>query len=504
MENRFDDNEFEHFLHDETKQHRMYPSEKIWRNIHKELHPPKAWPALTFISLFIISLLTISTILNNHPAQPFFNISANTASQEKITSDKKEKVEYTAELFAKNITLETFSLIKAKAKEEELQAFVDLIAAENPSVAIVPNIAKAEIVLYEPNVPEERKIAEGADRELANNGNAVEKEIKKRLDSKLAVSSYIIESISTTTEAAPSFSQGTTGLVKNNTLSTSAELQKTAKKNSLFKKPVDDNPTEVDYNAYQVPSLTKKKASKFEYQFYITPSISYRKLEDDKKRNDYQRSSTATTGPTALNYTVNVNDVVRHKPAMGTEVGFGAMYKLTKSLKLKTGFQFNVRQYYIDAFSNSTGLATIAIVSNDRLDTITQYSNFSNTNGYKESQLDNKLYQVSVPIGLQWDFLQTKHLGLSIGGSLQPTVTLNKTLYIISTDYKVYTDGTPFLRRWNINSSAELDITYKVGKVKWYLGPQIRYQHLPTYTDKYPIKEYRLDYGLKIGFTKSL
>ena len=37
MENNNFDNSLEEFLQKETSQHRMYPSDHIWRNIHKAL-----------------------------------------------------------------------------------------------------------------------------------------------------------------------------------------------------------------------------------------------------------------------------------------------------------------------------------------------------------------------------------------------------------------------------------------------------------------------------------
>ena len=68
MRNKYyQDDEFEQFLQDEVKQHRMYPSDHIWKNIRTQVHGYRAWPALTFISLFIITALTLSTLLNNHP-----------------------------------------------------------------------------------------------------------------------------------------------------------------------------------------------------------------------------------------------------------------------------------------------------------------------------------------------------------------------------------------------------------------------------------------------------
>ncbi len=498
MENLYNDNEFEQFLKDETKQHRMYPSDKIWRNIHQELHPKKAWPALTIFGLFIISALTISTILNNHPAEPTLNISKPpTATNETVSANKN--ISYQEQLFSNNITTRTLTLLKEKAREEEMAAYEDWLSEESPLVATVPNIAKSEVVLYEPHIIDANKASENIDKLIAVGNKNIEKEIKRRLMDNAPSSSIAVNNINKESGA-----QEVVAVQRNNKLSI-ASLQDRIKTRSLFKKSIDDNPAFEEGNIYQLPSLLSKQGpSKLDFQVYITPSISYRKLVDDKERNNYSGRTSPTSGPTALNYNVNVNDVVRHKPAMGTEVGLGVMYRLTKRLKLKSGIQFNIRQYYIDGYSTNTKLATIAIVSNNKLDTITQYSSFSNTNGYKESQLDNKLYQISMPVGLQWDFFQRRHLGFSVGGSIQPTLTLNKNLYIISTDYKLYTDGTPFLRRWNVNSSAELNITYKVGATKWYFGPQVRYQHLPTYTEKYPIKEYRLDYGLKIGFTKSL
>ena len=55
MDNKEYLDEFEQFLQEEVKQHRMYPSDHIWKNIRVQMHGYKAWPALTFISLFIIT-----------------------------------------------------------------------------------------------------------------------------------------------------------------------------------------------------------------------------------------------------------------------------------------------------------------------------------------------------------------------------------------------------------------------------------------------------------------
>ncbi len=55
--------EFDEFLQNGVEGHRMYPADQIWRNIQKEIHGDGRWPALTYISIFIISALVFSTLM---------------------------------------------------------------------------------------------------------------------------------------------------------------------------------------------------------------------------------------------------------------------------------------------------------------------------------------------------------------------------------------------------------------------------------------------------------
>jgi len=298
--------------------------------------------------------------------------------------------------------------------------------------------------------------------------------------------------------------QSSNSLVSDNKSSSTRKPRAT--KND-FHSGITNNEEDPNVNNYlnefgYQPKLKKRVKSKVELQFYVTPSISYRKLEDDEIRLLYSSTPTTTTSPSnssplAQNLT-NVNNIVRHTPALGMELGAGLLFSLSSNIKLTTGLQINERQYYIDA-SQSSNIATIAIIRNNRLDSVQFLSTYSNSRGFNNIKIDNKLYQLSIPLGLQWDFIHGKRLGISFGASIEPTITLNKNVYMISTDYKYYANGASFFRKLNFNTSVDLNFTYQVGDLKWYLGPQIRYQHLPTYTDIYPIKEYRWDYGLKIG-----
>ncbi len=253
--------------------------------------------------------------------------------------------------------------------------------------------------------------------------------------------------------------------------------------------PKLDNIKLPNFQNHKKATATKEILRKLEYELYTTPSISYRSLAQDEVGSRYSSSS--------------INNQVSQKAGLGTELGLSLRYQVSKDITLKTGVQFNIRQYYIDAYQSS-GLATIDVFQNNKLDSINVASKYSNGSGLIDTKLTNRLYQVSIPIGLEWKVLETKHIGFNLGVSIQPTYSLNKNVFIISTDYKYYASGESLFRKWNINSSINANFTYTHNKSTFFIGPQIRYQHLPTYVDKYPIKEYRVDYGVRVGIIRPL
>ncbi|TXT29495.1 MAG: hypothetical protein FD136_1847 [Chitinophagaceae bacterium] len=253
--------------------------------------------------------------------------------------------------------------------------------------------------------------------------------------------------------------------------------------------------------------LPWKKLSKVGFQFYITPSKSYRTLSDAEVKQFIQPLTAPSAGtqnvPMGLNYSASVNDIVRHSPATGLELGFAALYNITSSIKFKAGVQLNVRQYHIETFKTvNSNPSTIALINNNGVQTINLLSPYNNNAGYKSEQLDNRTYQVSIPIGVQWEIIKGNRMGLNAEASVQPTYSINNSTYLLSTDYKNYTDGNGFMRKWNINTAAGINISYKSGSNLWQIGPQIRYQHLPSYTNQYPIKEHLMDYGIRLGITR--
>ncbi|MES2372306.1 MAG: hypothetical protein V4557_06990 [Bacteroidota bacterium] len=485
MDNKFyQDDELEQFLQEEVKQHRMYPSDHIWKNIRTELHGYRAWPALTFISLFIITALTISTLLNNHPDKPLTALVSTPQLQNKTVNAGNDATaetttpanDYFQKIAPAQLTAETFAFIKEEAAVEAL--ITRNTAIDDAAVPV--------------------KTAITTER---SNTNYTAKLINKTPAVSHASLQYTLTAAGATVPE-----ETTTGPVANTLPLEKITEQPAAdqlKKPEMMHASVDEFLRDFDY----VRSVPKPRNSKFGFQFYVTPSTSYRRLSDEKVKEVIQPSVSVATAsvPLSSNYSTDVNDVVRHRPAMGFEIGFAVLYNMGGRLKFKTGVQLNVRQYYIETFQSRTNdLASLSLINYKGVETINFYSPYNNNTGYKKTELDNKVYQLSIPIGLQWDVIQGRHFGINTEASVQPTMTLNNNTYLLSTDYKHYADGGDFIRKWNINTSVGLNLTYKTGASSWQIGPQIRYQHLPTYSNLYPIKEYLMDYGVRLGFTHQI
>ena len=462
--NRGNRNEmFEVLLKKEAANFRMYPSEKVWDNLRDEIQPKTKWPALITIFVSIVLALTISTIIN----YPVEKVGTNkVVSLVSIKSEPNKNINISTPVFL----AQNFYNKKIVAKNIDSKIITEKVKniQSNSNIEIEKNLV---IENHQNNFElVETKFNDGILKENLEKLNVeqVLRESKQQLENNLVVSEKNID---------------VSNFIKNEITTTQVK--------------VNLNENGLDFKTKK----TKSWNNKWSIQYYVTLSNSYRTLDDDKSRSNY---TSTLTDRIALNK--NVNDVVIHKPLLGAEIGGAVLYKLTKNLYLKAGIQFDIRQYNIDAF-NAYGAANISYINNNQLNTYSAISgfstNFENALGAKTS-LQNKLYELSIPVGLEWNVVDGHKWGLSLTGSLQPTVALNRSNYIVSTDYKYYTDASPFFRRYNINANTGMYFTLKTKNLKWFLGPQVRFQQLPTYNDLYPIKEYRIDYGVKIGFTKPL
>ena len=140
--------ELEEFLQDEINDHRMYPSDQIWRNIQAEVHGPQTWPALTFISLFIISALTVATLLNNHPNQKAGKLVAlkNLNNKKPVTENQTPVSSDFNAISTEQVTASTI----AQIEQQRLKADVDNMVSEAPVIPM--HFLKEEVKKSYPEV----------------------------------------------------------------------------------------------------------------------------------------------------------------------------------------------------------------------------------------------------------------------------------------------------------------------------------------------------------------
>ena len=447
MEKRNQLDAFEEFILDEVNEHKMYPSGRVWDNIRTEVQGNKSWPALTIIALTVLVALTVSTFIATQKSAPVMLTSNRLKPKNTTNSIEKPFTTYhsSAQILASKTILKN-----------------QVIEASSPTPSRIMDI--------EPTIT----------LSTANASNEIH--INNTLDETESLTDTKSESL----EAA--------------NIVTSIDSLNKINNTSLLPALIH---AQVNHNFELAASPTQvQKKKKYSVQFYATPSASFRVLNDQKVKELVQPSLIAIPINSPVVQTTTFNQAVRHRPDIGLELGFTFNYPVTKNLQFKTGLQLNIRQYQIDTYETGSNAATLALINGGRVQTVSVMSSYNNNVGFRAAHLNNKVYQIALPIGLDYQLLRFKKFGIHTQASIQPTYNVNKNVYLLSTDYANYAAGNDFVRKWNINTSVGILFSYQKGNTVWQLGPQIRYQSLPTYNNPYPIKENLIDYGFRIGWSK--
>jgi hypothetical protein len=188
---------------------------------------------------------------------------------------------------------------------------------------------------------------------------------------------------------------------------------------------------------------------------------------------------------------------------MGTEAGMALVFSMNKKLRFKTGLQFNISQYEVQAYRYTAEVVpmTASGIGHSQVNAV---STFRSGSGLSEARLRNQHVMISVPIGAELSVYDSRNIQFNIAGSIQPTYMVNNQAYMISSDLKNYAQAPALYKNFNMNTALEAFVSVKRGTTKYNFGPQLRYQLSSSYKAAYPINERLLEYGFKIGVTKTL
>jgi len=463
MDNYRDD--FEEFLKGKADQHKMYPSDKVWTAINRKLHPRRKW--------YLAGLLLLVTGIGYYTANEL------QSSGEIVTAQPDHPA------------INSSGLPNADANTRNASPSKENIAASQAS-AVIRNISENKI--NGENRPSTEPVAViAANNHLSASG--------LDLSPALETEARVIPMFSATTgiqenaQPSPIQSPEAKENIENHPLNL-ASLQRFTAVDEEF---LDRQRAEI-MATQALYAFDYKKPSRFSIQYSFSPIVSYRKFSG---RDNAQLHTTINTVPNALNISGKAENLVNHIPAPGLEIGAAVLYHIHPRLAVKTGLQFNYSRYDINAYRSPGEIATINLsnTGNTRKP-LYGFSTHSNFGGTHSEVLQNAYFQISAPIGLEWTMLGNDKVQLGVAGSLQPAYLLNKNSYLISTDYKNYTQNPDLLRTWNLYTNAEIYAAFQTPTVRWQIGPQVRYQVISGFKKEYPIRQNLIEYGIKIGVSR--
>lgn len=435
----YQDDSFEQVLKQRADEYRMYPSDQSWDVIYQRLHQPARfrWKLASFFTITLLSAgLWVS--VNQHEVNI---VTGNLTPLTQAAVQSKSNV-YT--IPAK----QNRSLIIAAVQKPMIQKDIQQITEQQQTVTTA-------------NVEEPTKEVIAPFEETTQNNEP-------------------------TLTATGAQELKTISLLPAGDFTATAKDPVALMQETVTEEP-DNNQTDADLNyEVNVPVITTKKPEK-QFQYYITPSTSYRVLVTENRYNFG-----------------NIRDprsAIIHQPFLGLEIGAAYIKPISKTVAFTSGVQINFTSYVVTGSKFSPEVATVTLSPFRNIQRVTS---LRTSNGYFDENIFNKTLQVSVPLGVRMDIVEGNRFAWNVSTTLQPTYLITATGYMVTNDYKNYIKAPELLKSFNINYGFETFVRIKSKNSEFQLGPQLRYQLLSNAKASYPIKEHLVDYGIKFGFIKNL
>src|SRR6185437_13269914 len=505
MERRFDMSDFEQSLKDHADQFKMIPSKRVWNGIYNNLHPGSKWPSITVAILFLITLITIGNL--NKPTTHFNAISniqqnsTNNISKAKndnepvyqspdqnkrkiisskinanhtlsIISKEESKRKTTTPIITKSISP---NIISEKSNNQtevgQLQLPVNEIS-RNKSKTKFPN----ENNFTNSNTPVNEQIVDNSISYQTNDQSAAPKLSLIEIDQPELFNSNLIIPVSFDVFSFPP---------EESMLVTAIPLKKPeeiAKDDAVLKQ-----------NIFQkTKKLHRKKNTKIEWLFYVNPTVS--SVLFDKK----------TIRPTGVSSLVVLSGQpsfkLIHKNKIGIETGTEMSFKFSNRLRFITGFNLNYSSYNNISNLEHPTFTTLTLNDNHGRPYSKNYiTHYGNGQSQDHISLSNYNLEASIPLGIQYNIWGNKKIKIDVATLIESSLLLKNNAYMISSDGRYYVNDPSLVRKENLEANFGTYMTLSGKKIKWHLGPNIRYQILSTYKNIYPTKEHFIDYGIKIG-----
>jgi hypothetical protein len=477
--------ELESFIAESADEVRMYPSDRVWLNIDKRLRGERKWPALTFGAVLTGAIL-LAGLIFLQPDKDLFEIKPLVApvpaavaagpAQAAIAQNHQHTAPLvaTASKVANPAAARYFNEDVSQTAHHHSPAETGSILPEAGSSAEQDMMAAASL-----NEGTEEAGPAGPVSTLTSEYEAQASLSALSQTERVEVAAYYLPVMAAAQppENPQSFDRSVAPRTK-------ASLQEQAS----------------DRTATPIVS-PGAPASRWTIQYYGAPSISYRILTEEKNFN----KDLFTNGQIPAAFYNNVTRLVHHREGLGLEAGAAIGYKATDKLTLTAGLQLNYRQYTIEAFEGAARASALRLQTPNGVDTLMAVSNVINYSSNQSVEVQNRYLQVSLPIGFELAVASFSKLDFVLAANIQPTYNLYQNAWLISSDYQRYVQEPTLMRGWNVNSGVGAYIRFATkGGLQWQAGPQIRYQLMSSFAKEYHVRENLIDYGFRIGVSKTL
>ena len=566
MERKFYTDNFEQLLKEKSDEFRMYPSKRVWHSIYNDLHPGRKWPSVAISMLLVIALLMVGYWNNNSSQTKTGSASGNSSangvapngnqSQSDIAFTSGKAANIAEKTTAVNnvgaivshgstvpqnkstaalqpgIALAAGNITKhASQKASTHRMIIGLPANANNSAKSTPS-GNPDQSVFNQMSDHKKNADEDINSIVKTNGSLQQNTTSATVSGNISsINTALTEAITSNKTIAgnndevialnendatkiitpdPTNSNNISLITSNSTAGKeqgnddnkgskiAVSNKKAADKKSIS---IDDRAWMEDY-AFHNKSKRKKWQDRSSLEFYITPSVGYRRLSNDSKYN-VPGSTPAFAAPSLG---VDASAAVNQKPDLGFEAGLSVNYSIAKNLRVKAGVQANYTNYGINANEiNHPTLTTLLF-----LDPNTGYAymhaaptTLSTLPGSQTVKVHNTTYQVSIPVGFALKLSGNNKLEWYTGATIQPTFVVGGKAYLVSADRKNYVVDNSLIGKWNLNAAIETYINYKFDGFTLQAGPQFRTQLLSTYYKRYTVKETLYNIGLKIGIVKN-
>jgi hypothetical protein len=453
-ESVFFDDEFEKQLKEKADQFKMYPSDKVWNRVHSSLHSRRR----RFVAGMTFLIGSILVLAGSQLIFPTRNIPAQTVAAK---MDVPAKPAETA--VVPGFTPNTFATDPNENFREPHPSNHSLGKAV-PSLLIHSRYSST----------------------LQPGPGEMQEAIPQKLISTLPAKTIQPEEVNKPGEKAAQFNV----------------LDGFENRQSLPEMATDYSESDVPAPGKSGTRAGHNHSDRFSWEIYMAPTLNTHYLNG----LNYQTiAQSIQSSPIMVVHVANVNGFVDNTPVMGFDVGGNILYRISKNISLKLGLDFSLNRYYIKAYNSNQPQATATLSSylGYIADSLVNPNTGSGINKNPQ-HYENRYYQLSLPVGVDMKVAGNGKLQLHLGATLQPSYLLNTDAYVLSGDYNSYTKDAQAFRRWNLIAGAEAYLSYRVGKIRWELGPQMRYQIFSVYKNSYPLQENMLNYGIRIGISKSI